>query len=560
MSVSLLLADAGNEPASTAAERKRHYQLLTAVAVATVAALLQMHGNATAQAVAAGLTSVLIAATLWNAELGLAALFPLLYSLPVAPRSIGTPEILFAALMTVVLLRSMTDNLLTSRLLSLRQLAWGVLAVGGLLVGSWLVARQHGVSPADWFRGLAPFVFLGIGLPAWLCCRRRPEFRQTLLLAVGITSFGFCCLVLYRFVEMRLWEPFWFQPERGIHYRILADELHRYPAKTLVQGAPRVALYERKASDPLVPLALALGLGLAALAERRLVRRLGLCLALTGTAAIVLTITRSMLLCSVFTTAIMSAGLVPSGRSIRRRCLVTCSLMVCTGILVLSFSGIGSAIGSRHAQLPRELLRQLTVDRAHWTDLESSIGSGKANQSSGMKRSDTLQVNGVSTNIPIDGGVHTRLLEYRIAWEKFLESPVFGQGLGVQHEIVLPTRNHRMAKQSVGFIHNWPFYTLMTGGVVGTLLYCVLLLGPAVLAVRAAGMPLLDRTLVASSILLLTTFGLFFVTFRQISCNLLLAVLWTAVLTPAARSQTQAARPQQAGEPGDENLPRSQAA
>lgn len=73
-----------------------------------------------------------------------------------------------------------------------------------------------------------------------------------------------------------------------------------------------------------------------------------------------------------------------------------------------------------------------------------------------------------------------RLLEARIAISNFSESPLVGKGLGYQFYVPTPSLGSQRSeeKATVGYIHNWLLYWLLTGGVGGTLLCAAITLWP----------------------------------------------------------------------------------
>ncbi|WP_430513858.1 O-antigen ligase family protein [Pannonibacter phragmitetus] len=134
-----------------------------------------------------------------------------------------------------------------------------------------------------------------------------------------------------------------------------------------------------------------------------------------------------------------------------------------------------------------------------------------------------------------DVNVMTRIEEYRIALDLFHAQPVTGAGLGIRHEIVFETARGEKLIQNVGYVHNWVFYFLMVGGLIGTALYGALMtVPPTMVGIRlwlARKMP--DRERFSEMVLMfnavwvgLLTMGLyslFFAVFRLISYNLLMA-------------------------------------
>ena len=129
-----------------------------------------------------------------------------------------------------------------------------------------------------------------------------------------------------------------------------------------------------------------------------------------------------------------------------------------------------------------------------------------------------------------DVNVTTRLEEYKIAWRFFLEAPIVGKGVGIQHDIEFVTSSDNVLKQRVGYVHNWPLYALMTGGLIGIALYSFILIGPIPTVLRHPSQETTVNVLLVWGIVLLTFYGLYFAVFRLITFNLLLAIAWGVAL------------------------------
>lgn len=87
------------------------------------------------------------------------------------------------------------------------------------------------------------------------------------------------------------------------------------------------------------------------------------------------------------------------------------------------------------------------------------------------------------------GGDQVRMLEIEYAWSVFQSSPLWGGGLGLDVPLNLtrPTyaeQSELWASDSVSYIHNFPLYLLMVGGVVFFALFLILLKFAGVLSVR----------------------------------------------------------------------------
>jgi O-antigen ligase len=225
--------------------------------------------------------------------------------------------------------------------------------------------------------------------------------------------------------------------------------------------------------------------------HRPLDRGLGAALTILSTVAMTLTYTRSMLL----TSGVVVGGLVflawARGKRLRAAMLA--------GILGMS---IGTTIYVFE-------LRPIYLDR--------------------------INTMTKSADIPHDANISSRLEEYRMAWEMFLNSPIVGQGLGIKHDMHFTMNEGESLHVRVGYVHNWVMYMLMIGGVVGLTAYSILLLSPAVLAWR--GIAERELTiLILATVAAMVGYGLFFAVFRLIPFNLLLGGIWALLLAHAKRN------------------------
>lgn len=81
----------------------------------------------------------------------------------------------------------------------------------------------------------------------------------------------------------------------------------------------------------------------------------------------------------------------------------------------------------------------------------------------------------------------------------------------------------------VAYIHNWPLYMLMVGGLLGFLVYSLVIAGPVLYRLTSLRSESAHLTVVRAAVMTLAVYGLFFAVFRLISFNLLLAAAWGVV-------------------------------
>jgi hypothetical protein len=139
-----------------------------------------------------------------------------------------------------------------------------------------------------------------------------------------------------------------------------------------------------------------------------------------------------------------------------------------------------------------------------------------------------------------DVNVSSRLHEYGIAWKMFLANPTFGNGFGVKHQMQWETSEGELLTESVGYVHNWPFYMLMVGGISGLAIYTFVLLGPIFFRLPLIRSESPFWTLIRAVLITMTVYAAFFAVFRLITFNLLIAAIWGVVYAQilASRQKT----------------------
>ncbi|WP_369959539.1 hypothetical protein [Pseudomonas benzenivorans] len=87
------------------------------------------------------------------------------------------------------------------------------------------------------------------------------------------------------------------------------------------------------------------------------------------------------------------------------------------------------------------------------------------------------------------GGDQVRMLEIEYAWSIFQSNPLWGGGLGLEVPLSLTRpgyveQSDLWMSDSVSYIHNFPFYLLMVGGLVFFLFFLLLLKAAGVLSLK----------------------------------------------------------------------------
>lgn len=434
----------------------------------------------------------------------LLALVPLVFAVRPAPERIGIQEAIFALFAVAAVLRCLAG--LQARgdgREMVRRYALPILAAG-LLVGiNGYVAISHDVPLTDWLRGLIPFAFLGLAIPLAIVLRERPDRLPWLWLAVALLGVLMASHVVFVFLSEGLNQPYWLLGDGLDAPRIPESQLALHQnARGPFQD--RVTMLTPRATSVLLPLGLVAAFVMAGRSNSKAVSVAATGLAVLFLAAILMTLTRSMLLAvlAVIGVVLLATALWWRGQLVRQ--------VVLSIILIVSGWGLIHAFG----------LESLWSYRA--SGLVSALEA---------HRSPTLAADGPAPTLAADDNVASRMDEIKIAWARFIEYPVFGNGLGSTHAMTFIGPEGRVEKQ-VTYVHNWPAYFLMTTGFIGWAAYAALLAGPVLLGGggRVRTEPAMV-TAMRAGVLVMAVYGLFFAVFRLIDFNLLLAIAWAMTLT-----------------------------
>lgn len=420
----------------------------------------------------------------------LLALVPLVFAVRPAPERIGIQEAVFALFAVAAVLRGLAERQAAGDGREMVRTYALPILTAGLLVGiNGYVALSHGVPLTDWLRGLIPFAFLGLAIPFAIALRERPDRLPWLWLAVALLGVLTAGHVVFVFLGEGLNQPYW----------LLGDgpDAPRVPESPLAlhQDArgpfwDRVTMRTPRATSVLLPLGLVAAFVMAGRSNSKAASVAATGLAVLFLAAILMTLTRSMLLAvlAVIGVVLLATALWWRGQLVRQ--------LVLSIILIVSGWGLIYAIG----------LESLWNYR-----LNGLLEAVNAHHSAAW----------IS-----DDNVASRMDEIKIAWARFIEHPVFGNGLGSKHAMTFIGPEGRVEKQ-VTYVHNWPAYFLMTTGFIGWAAYTALLAGPVLLG--GGGVVRTEPVMVTAmraGVLVMAVYGLFFAVFRLIDFNLVLAAVW----------------------------------
>lgn len=505
--------------------------------------------------------SYILIVAVFSQWLGMLALFPLVFSLPPTPSSIGLREAIFAALVLIVGLGAIVREFKGGNLDEMFKKHFKVISVClAVLALNGVVALSRDVGFSDWLRGLIPFLFVLLFLPISILLNRNSGEQAWFmysLLAFVLLMVG---NVVFYYFEYSLWQPYWHILIDGQVIRTTDISIvQKYPEAAVGPLIDRITLQVQSATDAVLPVGMVVGFMLAVLFGKSRLAFLGNLLAMLSLAAILITFTRSMLASAVFVLLIFSSFVLIVKKEKIKSLVLNWVLLLCFGISFVFSTGMERLWIGRVdwllesvrllPDLEKKLLsdeqaeRQASQKNSYSNNNENGITESESIKSSNEKL--TPQKNERSAkyeehfqeidsitpsnrDVPgkkLDFNVGSRVEEYLVAWNIFKSNPWFGGGLGVKHDMRWETSEGQSLYQSVGYVHNWFFYALMVGGVVGLMTYGFVLLGP--LFIKLNNLLTDDAMLVIRGILLtMAIYGLFFAVFRLITFNMILAAVW----------------------------------
>jgi len=493
--------------------------------VSVAAAILLLQTSSLAHMAALALVLVLVVVSVAESWLGILALFPLVIPIAAPSEAPGAKEAAFAILTVAVLARSVAGAVLRDGFRPLiRDFGIPMLIALALLVVNLYAALKVGTSLHDWVRGVAPYVFLVMAIPISLELRGDMQRVRWLGIAVGIAIMLHCANVLGYYVINRMWEYQWYIKTNGVMTRVTEEVAKANPGKALGPFVERVTIKLASSTDALIPVGVSLGYVIAVIAPSKRERWFGLVLCALALPAILVTYTRSMMLSPLLVIGGFCVYL-----AIFRRQKLKSAVLLLAGFAVYAVTLI-FVLGLELGWLNRVLIlleaakQSLASMLARFSFGGDSIGGNVAKKLSGLVMALP------SSPGTADDNVTTRIEEYRIAWSMFLDHPLIGNGLGTRHPMAFVRSAGDIIHTSVGYIHNWPLYMLMVGGIVGFAAYAILLMGPIFLRTGVERDAMMETVLLRIMPATLAVYGLFFAVARLISFNLLIATAWGVLL------------------------------
>jgi hypothetical protein len=449
---------------------------------------------------------------------GLLALFPMAFAMRPAPPSLGLQELSFAALLATVFAGSLLQLLRTYTLKDALKVFAAPLLVGLLILGTNLAVAMHNHVPlADWVRGVIPFLFIYALIPVCILVSQDQTRIHWVGGSVATLVFLTAGYIVFYYFYQGIWRPYWIDPADAQAIK-LTKEAALHNANAIGPMRDRITMVLAQATDSLLPVGMAAGFVTCILSRQKQITAVGALMSLLCMTAVLITFTRSMLLSALLVMMLFSAFVFVFHAQLRKKLMVSATALGICALLFIFATGMQQIWLGRMSLLIESGIETIV----NWKPSEES----KAGD-------DGMLQPIVPTKENADFNVSSRVVEYGIAWDMFKSHPVAGNGLGIKHEMRWETSSGESFTQWVAYIHNWPLYTLMVGGLLGIITYALVLLGPIVLRVTSLRVEPAHWTILRSVVLTMAIYGLFFAVFRLITFNLLLATAWGLILTQA---------------------------
>lgn len=532
-----------------------NYKSLIILGLAVVVAIC-LNSSSLGASVTGALGMIVLIALAWMRPwLAILTVMPLTFGFPSTPQALGWREVLYALLCAVLCLRAMWDiSRKPGKYLALKIFRKFISIYFFVFTLNFLAAVSNDVDFFDWLRGCTPYIFLLMIVPVATYSSAKPSRVFWLLGSCGVLVSLISAEILIYYLAHRMWVPYWIVDQGGQVIKVNSTAIPSY----IHASGPfleRITLYIHRSTDGLLPVGAMFGIVTVIFHRSRLTPLL-LVFSSLVILTMVLTYTRSTLL-TIFCVQLMLVVFVYffSRQYFHRLISVLC---VTTGITLCLIYASGSqsiwigrleALAATATDRAIQLIRQpakvelATLDKRSAT-FENQYGQDTKADGWSLSNAEDGQFGELrdyisgpqlseesTQNINQDVNVNYRFNEYVIAWKKFVSSPVLGEGLGTQVQMTVTDSAGRAKTYSKGYLHNWVFYFLMTGGVLGFVSYSILLLGPLFIYKAEGQVGILSRHLIFSASLTMAIYCLFFPSFRLIDFNLFVAVIWGLVLS-----------------------------
>jgi hypothetical protein len=383
-----------------------------------------------------------------------------------------------------------------------------------LLIINYFIARINGIPLFQWVRGVIPFLFLFFFFVFLRYFETEKDIYRGLT-SIIISGLIFVVQEVYIYVSKTLWVPLYylkiFDPDGVFQWQKV--DMNTPGAEPFWE---RISIFFPKATDVIYLMGFFLLLILFLFMFHRTRRLWSLPFLYGFLFSMIITYSRSFMVCLLAGFFIMTGFLMCRRRGdlAWKTALGLVISLVCVFLTVeiLNLTPFKERYRAFYGFIERTARKELKVEEPETKD-----------------------------NPAAESNVIARITEISIAFRKFKESPIFGKGLGIKHDIYYDVGFGKMELFTKAYIHNWVFYFLMTTGVFGTFVYLTAYLMPILRLIKMSNGSRYSLFTTASlvSLFLLSIYGMLFASFRLISFNILHAIFLSIPLSLSLMEKTR---------------------
>lgn len=435
------------------------------------------------------------------------SIFPSLYLMQQAPQRLGINELYFS----LVCLSLWISFIKSDRLFFIRfSLRMKIFFVASLLflTMNFYASQFYNIPLLDWLRGILPFMLPLLCFPLSKIFRENKDSYADFLLSLFISFFLYSVQVIFIFLVFELYNNQYYIFKNGEYIRIPYELVNQYANETIFYFKKRITTVLAESTSPLVPLGSITGIILFFISNKRKIKIMGLLLTVLSFVSIILTATRSIILCVILVLLFNLFYDYSYYKKYKKKIISGFLIIIATGVITIFSTNTGDVYFNRFSQLFSFAAKTVSFIQEKITPK-------------------TYQNTIVSENSLADANITARLDEYKRAYEIFRDNPIIGAGFGVKHAMDFDAGFGNIIHKEVGYVHNWFFYILMCGGIFGLVLYSIIIFYPVLFFLKNLDSEIIRIFL--PLILFLILYASFFAVFRLLTFNTLLAVIWATI-------------------------------
>lgn len=425
----------------------------------------------------------------------LLALIPSFFLIEPVPKVLGFGEVVISSMLVIFIAATFYHELKNKNHDHILYIVIASLLFIALIALSFFKALHQNILFDSWFRSIAPFLMWYLMLPIFFTLYENFIYKlKWILVACAVLSLLVSLSVNVLFFYHGLFKPYWFDQNNIKLYNLVnVDKFD------LIYGPywERITSLFSQATSEILPVSLVV-FSLISIFEDRKFNKFSL-IAVSAVAflAVLETYTRSMLIASSLIIFFLCIALCFIDFKLAKRYIKTVLVLCLIGVSFIYSLNLNSVWLGRLGNL---------------TQIFWSLKSGK---SQGEVAQKTYH----------DENIKSRREEYDIGYHIFRKNPLWGGGLGIKHDMSFQVSGDYYLHQSVGYIHNWFFYWLMVGGLIGLFVYLSVSLLPIIVALKCKNTSLKIRLAIVSTMCTMLVYASFFAVFRLFTFNFLLSLL-----------------------------------